>query len=75
MVEVVEEAIDIYSLIGAKALKKKGIIKERVVTEEVELHYHLSEYPCFGILFSAHWCPPCKGLLLNLKNLCSHVNS
>eukprot|EP00347_Sterkiella_histriomuscorum_P017788 403347991 len=69
-----ERQQNIYDLLGEKAIRKKGIIKERVVTDEVDIGQHLSEFPCFGVLFSAHWCPPCKGLLINLKKFHQEVN-
>jgi hypothetical protein len=56
----------IYNILGEKLLKKRGIIKEKVLIEDMEISY-LSEFPIFGILMSAHWCPPCKGLMPCLK--------
>ena len=28
----------------------------------------------FGLLFSANWCPPCKGFLPHLVSFCKTVN-
>ena len=57
---------NIWNILGDKVLKKRGIIKEKVLIEDMDITY-LSEFPIFGILMSAHWCPPCKGLMPHLK--------
>jgi thiol-disulfide isomerase/thioredoxin len=69
-----ERQTTIYDLIGETATKRKGIIKERVITEEVKTS-DLAERPLFGVLMSAHWCPPCKGFLPHLKKFCDEVNA
>ena len=28
-----------------------------------------------GMYFSAHWCPPCKGTLLDCEKACKHSES
>ena len=63
-----------YDYLGEFAMKKRGIVKERVITEDIQVST-LSEFPCFALLMSSHWCPPCKGLLLHLKKFYEEVNN
>ena len=70
-----ERELNIYDYLGEKTIRKKGIIKERVIQEDIDIGEHLSEYRCFGVLFSAHWCPPCRGLLMNLKTFYNEINA
>ena len=69
-----EKRDSIYDVLGEFITHKKGIIKERVITEDVPIAI-LSEAPIFALFMSANWCPPCKGLIPCLKKFYEEVNS
>ena len=58
--------IDIIKLFEKGILKMKGFKYEQLDTAPADPAL-LCQVPFILLFFSAHWCPPCRGMLPDLK--------
>jgi thiol-disulfide isomerase/thioredoxin len=67
------EILDFEKLFSTSLQKKRGIGKKGLDICSVDTR-NLKQIPLVILLFSAHWCPPCRGLLPLLKEFYRQVN-
>jgi thiol-disulfide isomerase/thioredoxin len=64
-------------MVGNKFIAKRGLTERdremTTLTDEVGAEY-FEGTKFIGLLFSAHWCPPCHTMLKPLRNFYSDIN-